>query len=98
MDVGQIGYDLAEGLSYVHGQVVIHRDVKPANIRMFDSRNDAARVRAKLTDFGIAVMMEAPLTGDGSFVGTAAYVSPEQAKGDPLGPPSDIYSLGLVPL
>jgi eukaryotic-like serine/threonine-protein kinase len=40
--------------------------------------------------------MEAPLAGDGSFVGTAAYVSPEQAKGEPLGPPSDIYSLGLV--
>ena len=63
---------------------------------LFDSHNDAARVRAKLTDFGIAVMMEAPLAADGSFVGTAAYVSPEQAKGQPLGPPSDIYSLGLV--
>ena len=96
LDVGQIGYDLAEGLSYVHDQGVIHRDVKPANIMMFDSRNDAARVRAKLADFGIAVMMEAPLAGDGSFIGTAAYVSPEQAKGEPLGPPSDIYSLGLV--
>ena len=96
LDVGHIGYDLAEGLSYVHGQGVIHRDVKPANIMMFDPHSDAARARAKLTDFGIAVMMEAPLAGDGSFVGTAAYVSPEQAKGEPLGPPSDIYSLGLV--
>jgi eukaryotic-like serine/threonine-protein kinase len=96
LEVGQIGYDLAEGLSYVHDQGVIHRDVKPANIMMFGSHNDAVRVRAKLTDFGIAVMMEAPLAGDGSFVGTAAYVSPEQAKGQPLGPPSDIYSLGLV--
>ena len=96
LDVGQIGYDMAKALGYVHDHGVIHRDVKPANIMMFDYRHDAARVRAKLTDFGIAVMMEAPLAREGAFVGTAAYVSPEQAKGEALGPPSDIYSLGLV--
>jgi serine/threonine protein kinase len=97
VDVAQIGYDLAMALGYVHDRGVIHRDVKPANIMMFDYGHDAARVRAKLTDFGIAVMMEAPLGGgNGAFVGTAAYVSPEQAKGEPLGPASDIYSLGLV--
>jgi len=96
LDVAQIGYDMAKALGYVHDHGVIHRDVKPANIMMFDYRHDAARVRAKLTDFGIAVMMEAPLARDGAFVGTAAYVSPEQAKGEVLGPPSDIYSLGLV--
>ncbi|MGA8987849.1 protein kinase domain-containing protein [Aeromicrobium sp.] len=96
-DVAQIGYDLAMALGYVHDRGVIHRDVKPANIMMFDYGHDAARSRAKLTDFGIAVMMEAPLGGDaGAFVGTAAYVSPEQAKSEPLGPSSDIYSLGLV--
>ncbi|MEP7016842.1 MAG: serine/threonine-protein kinase [Actinomycetota bacterium] len=95
LDVAQIGYDMARGLDYVHDHGVIHRDVKPANIMMFDYRNDATRARAKLADFGIAVM-EASLAGDGSFVGTAAYLSPEQAKGESLGPPSDIYSLGLV--
>ena len=95
-DVAQIGYDIAGGLDYVHDHGVIHRDVKPANIIMFEYHNDATRVHAKLADFGIAVMMQAPLTGDGSLVGTAAYVSPEQVKGEPLGPPSDIYSLGLV--
>ncbi len=96
LDVGHIGYDMADALAYVHENGVIHRDVKPANIMMLDHRNDAARVRAKLTDFGIAVMVKAPQAGDGTFIGTAAYVSPEQAKGEPLGPPSDIYSLGLV--
>ena len=96
LDVGQIGYDMAQALDYVHDHGVIHRDVKPANILMFDYRNDADRVRAKLTDFGIAVMTKASLASDGSFVGTAAYVSPEQAKGETVGPPSDIYSLGLV--
>ena len=96
-DVAQVGYDLAMALGYVHDQGVIHRDVKPANIMMFDYGHDAARVRAKLTDFGIAVVMEAPFGGgNGSFIGTAAYVSPEQAKGEPLGSASDIYSLGLV--
>ncbi|WP_230209167.1 GAF domain-containing serine/threonine-protein kinase [Nostocoides sp. HKS02] len=97
LDVAQIGSDLAKALTYVHDHGVVHRDVKPANIMMFDYGHDAARVRAKLTDFGIAVLMEAPLSGgNGSFIGTAAYVSPEQAKGEPLGPASDIYSLGLV--
>ncbi|WP_407341365.1 protein kinase domain-containing protein [Pengzhenrongella phosphoraccumulans] len=99
-DVAQIGVDLAEGLDYVHDHGVIHRDVKPANIMMFDYSNDTDRVRAKLTDFGIAMMMESPLIsdgdGDGAFAGTAAYASPEQAMGDPIGAPSDIYSLGLV--
>lgn len=96
-DVAHIGYDVAMALGYVHDRGVIHRDVKPANIMMYDYGHAAARVRAKLTDFGIAVLMEAPLGGgNGSFVGTAAYVSPEQAKGEPLGPSSDIYSLGLV--
>lgn len=96
VEVAQIGYDMAQALGYVHDHGVIHRDVKPANIMMFDYGNDASRVRAKLTDFGIAVLMEAPLGGSGEFIGTAAYVSPEQAKGEPLGPSSDIYSLGLV--
>jgi len=96
LDVGQIGQDMARALDYVHDNGVLHRDVKPANILMFDYRNDGARVRAKLTDFGIAVMTKAPSASDGSFIGTAAYMSPEQAKGESLGPPSDIYSLGLV--
>jgi serine/threonine protein kinase len=97
VDVAQLGHDMAKALTYVHHHGVVHRDVKPANIMLFDYGNTATRVRAKLTDFGIAVLMESPMTdANGAFVGTAAYVSPEQAKGEPLGPPSDIYSLGLV--
>jgi serine/threonine protein kinase len=97
-DVGQIGIDIAEGLDYVHDHGVVHRDIKPSNIMMFDYSNDTDRVRAKLTDFGIAMVMNGPTTSDedSGLSGTAAYVSPEQARGEPLGPPSDIYSLGLV--
>lgn len=97
-EVGQIGIDIAEGLDYVHDHGVVHRDIKPSNIMMFDYANDTDRVRAKLTDFGIAMVMEGPTTADddSGLSGTAAYVSPEQARGEPLGPPSDIYSLGLV--
>ena len=97
VDVAQLGRDMAKALAYVHDHGVIHRDVKPANVMVFDYGKTATRLRAKLTDFGIAVLVESPLTdGNGAFVGTAAYVSPEQAKGEPLGPPSDVYSLGLV--
>jgi serine/threonine protein kinase len=95
--VAEIGLDLAEGLQYIHHRGVVHRDIKPANIMMVDYRNDDTRARAKLTDFGIALFAEsARLTTEGATTGTAAYLSPEQAKGQTVGPASDIYSLGLV--
>lgn len=96
-NIAEIGYDLAEALEYIHAHGVVHRDVKPSNIMLVDYGNDAARARAKLTDFGIAV---APgierLTADGTTTGTAAYLSPEQAAGEPVGPPTDVYAAGLV--
>jgi len=96
-NIAEIGYDLAEALEYIHAHGVVHRDVKPSNILLVDYGNDAARARAKLTDFGIAV---APgierLTADGTTTGTAAYLSPEQAAGEPVGPPTDVYAAGLV--
>ena len=94
--VAQLGYDLAVGLDYMHNAGVVHRDVKPANIMLFDYRRDDARLRAKLTDFGVALIARDPQPQSGTFTGTAAYMSPEQARGDSVGPPSDIYSLGLV--
>lgn len=92
-----IGYDLADGLSYIHHHGIVHRDVKPANILLVDYHVDDRRPRAKLSDFGVAVMLDDGNTGgDGGTSGTPAYLSPEQAASGPIGPASDIYSLGLV--
>jgi serine/threonine protein kinase len=95
--VGEIGYDMAEALHYIHSKNVIHRDLKPSNILLVDYGPDAPRARAKLTDFGIALAEDIErMTVEGATTGTAAYLSPEQAAGAPVGPPTDIYSLGLV--
>jgi serine/threonine protein kinase len=95
-DVAKIGHQLAAALDYVHARGVIHRDLKPANIMLgFDE--DTGEARAKLMDFGIARVIEGTrLTATGQTVGTATYLSPEQAQGGALGTSSDIYSLGLV--
>jgi serine/threonine protein kinase len=91
-----VGHDLAEALEYIHRSGVIHRDVKPSNIMLFDYNQDSPRTRAKLTDFGIALISDAPQGADGGFFGTAAYLSPEQARSEPVDSASDVYSLGLV--
>jgi serine/threonine protein kinase len=78
-------------LSAAHARDMIHRDVKPQNI-MIDRKGNA-----HLTDFGIVKALSGPsLTQSGMTFGTAAYMSPEQATGAPVGPASDIYSLGCV--
>jgi serine/threonine-protein kinase len=79
------------GLDYAHRNGVVHRDVKPANLL----RNTEGVV--KLADFGIAKAAEqSDITKVGSVLGTAAYLSPEQARGEPAGPKSDLYALGVV--
>ncbi|MFD0758630.1 serine/threonine-protein kinase [Arthrobacter ulcerisalmonis] len=98
-DIAGVGAELASALSYIHRRGVIHRDIKPGNILLYQSAHGAAdRLwHAKLADFGIArVMEDSRLTGTGRTVGTAAYLSPEQALGGELSGASDVYSLGLV--
>jgi serine/threonine protein kinase len=94
--VALLAHDLAEGLEYAHHHGVVHRDVKPANILLAEYTEHGVRTRAKLADFGIAQSPKGPATSGSSATGTAAYLSPEQARGEALGPASDVYSLGLV--
>lgn len=94
-DVAELGSDVCEALEHAHANGVIHRDVKPQNVIARD--DDGAGRRGKLMDFGIASLAGAPtLTATGEVVGTLAYMSPEQAEGDPAGPESDTYSLALT--
>ncbi|MBA3436390.1 MAG: serine/threonine protein kinase [Thermoleophilaceae bacterium] len=90
-DAVAIVRDACHGLAYAHRAGVVHRDVKPGNLLLADETGTT-----KLADFGIAKAAEQTrITQVGSVLGTAAYLSPEQARGDEAGPPSDIYSLGV---
>ncbi len=96
-DGWKMAADIAEALSVVHARGIIHRDIKPANIVLGPSPIPGFEFSAKLADFGIAHLADSTrLTQTGMLIGTAAYLSPEQARGGELGAPSDIYSLGLV--
>lgn len=90
-DAVALAVELFEGLGFAHSQGVIHRDVKPQNV-MLDADG-----HVKIMDFGIARLLDADtLTSEGDLIGTVAYMSPEQAAGRRVGPPSDVYSAGLV--
>ena len=97
-----IGEQACAGLDYAHRHGIIHRDVKPGNLMIVGgpaaySEHEAAEMTVKLADFGIARAAEQTrITQVGSVVGTAAYLAPEQARGEEATPASDVYALGVV--
>ena len=105
----QIGVQACSGLEYAHRQGIIHRDVKPGNLMVIggpaEGRGESrgghdpptGEMTVKLADFGIARAAEQTrLTQVGSVVGTAAYLAPEQARGEETTPSADVYALGVV--
>jgi serine/threonine-protein kinase len=88
----RVAEGIAAGLAHLHSRGLVHRDLKPANV-LFDEEE-----RPKLGDFGLArrAVGAGTLTDAGTVLGTAAYISPEQAAGEPTGPASDVYSFGVI--
>jgi eukaryotic-like serine/threonine-protein kinase len=91
-DTYAVAGGIAAGLAHAHARGVVHRDLKPANV-LFDEEG-----RPKLADFGIARLAtgDGTLTEAGTVLGTAAYISPEQAAGEPATATSDVYSFGVI--
>jgi len=90
-EIVAVGAELLTALAFAHAQGIVHRDVKPQNVMLSDEGH------VKVMDFGIARLLNTDtLTGDGDVIGTVAYMSPEQAAARRVGPPSDVYSAGMV--
>jgi tRNA A-37 threonylcarbamoyl transferase component Bud32 len=90
-DTAAVGAQIAEALGAAHERGIVHRDIKPQNVLVSASGD------LKVTDFGIARAASAVTSSASDAIfGTAGYISPEQAMGEPVGPASDLYSLGVV--
>jgi eukaryotic-like serine/threonine-protein kinase len=92
-NIVDIGIQVANSLDYAHGQHIVHRDIKPSNIMLISDGS------VKITDFGIARIEDpaaAQLTQAGEILGTPAYMSPEQVRGQAVDGRSDLYSLGVI--
>ncbi|HSG41132.1 MAG TPA: serine/threonine-protein kinase, partial [Thermoanaerobaculia bacterium] len=90
-EAASIAAQMAAGLGAAHSKGIIHRDVKPANVIV------SPEGRVKIVDFGIAKLEDqSRLTRDGTAVGTAGYMAPEQIRGQEIGPPTDVWALGVV--
>ncbi|HET8762739.1 MAG TPA: protein kinase, partial [Gemmatimonadales bacterium] len=85
-----IAIQLARGLGAAHARSIVHRDVKPGNIMLTTDGT------VRLLDFGVAKVADVSLTSPGATPGTIAYMSPEQARGEPVGAATDLWSLGVV--
>ena len=90
-DARRVALQVCAGLEHAHANGLVHRDLKPGNLI---ERSDGT---IKIADFGIARALEGTeLTDAGTIIGTAAYLSPEQARGEPVTPATDVFALGVV--
>jgi eukaryotic-like serine/threonine-protein kinase len=93
----EVGVQACAGLGYAHRRGIIHRDVKPGNLMIVGGPVGGGPMTVKLTDFGIARAIEQTrITQVGSVVGTAAYLAPEQVRGEEATAATDVYALGVV--
>ena len=93
----EAGVQACAGLDYAHRRGIIHRDVKPGNLMIVGGPVGGGPMTVKLTDFGIArALAQTRITQVGSVVGTAAYLAPEQVRGEEATPATDVYALGVV--
>jgi serine/threonine protein kinase/DNA-directed RNA polymerase subunit RPC12/RpoP len=98
-EVVRIGLQTASGLAAAHARGLIHRDIKPANLLLeqLQGPSGAGEARVKITDFGLARMVnDVHLTQNGVIAGTPEYMSPEQARGEPVDHRTDLFSLGSL--
>ena len=95
--VRRLAVELAGGLHAVHAAGLVHRDIKPSNILLAPAPMPTVDFHVKLADFGLAQLTDAAAaTTPGLVLGTAAYLAPEQVRGEACGPAADIYAFGLV--